>query len=824
MGGRPVSQNSIELCHRERCDQVVPIKMGRAPRLFLFVMSISLFFFSGTLRANFKPFEIVDVQLKGLQRISAGSVFNIMPVGIGDTADAFLVQQLIRSLFASGYFKDVRIAGDDGALVISLVERAAIESIEIDGNKAIKSEALLEGLSDQGLKEGEIFRQTTLERVGLELQRQYVAQGRYGVSIDTKIDQLPRNRVDLKIIIDEGENAVIRHINIVGAESFSQEELLKQFELQHPSLLSFYKNDDKYAREKLGGDLESLESFYRNQGYADFKLKSTEVSITPDLEQVYISIGVDEGDIYKVGDVSMLGELGDIEKENLMRLLVVSEGQTFSQARVTASEERLTNILGNSGYTFATAKGVPKINEDGTVDLQFYVEAGQRAYVRRISFSGNSLTQDEVMRRELRQMEGGWASTAQIDLTKRRLDRLGYFKKVEVDTAPVPGTDNQIDVEFTVEEQPSGSISGTLAYSQGFGLMLGANYSQTNVHGTGNNLSFGINSSQHQKTANFSYQNPFFTVDGISRGFNLYFRELDFDEANIARFATDSAGLGVNFGFPINEAESIQFGMAIDKTRITQGFSASEETRTFIDSNGTDSLNLKGSLSWARSTLNRGLFPDRGSYNRLGFQFSVPGSDVEYFKLSYSGEAYFPLSDALTIRLKTELGYGSGYRNNEYLPFYEYFYSGGAGSVRGYEANSLGPRSTVLQYDNIGRLVVDENGSPVYLSTVANSDPIGGNMQLEMSAEIIFPMPLIEDQSQLRSVFFIDGGNVFNSKCSPYARECSDFDFGEIRYAVGLGITWLTGFGPMSFAISKPFQSQELDDEESFQFEIGRTF
>ena len=352
-------------------------------------------------------FVIADVRLQGLQRVSAGTVFNLIPVGVGDPIDSVGVRRTLRALFESGYFEDIQLARDGRVLIVTLKERPAIESIELDGNKAIESDALLDGLAEQGLQEGEIFKQVTLERMGLELERQYVAQGRYGAGIETEIEALPRNRVNIKINIEEGESSGIRHINMVGVNDFEQDELLKILELKHPSLLSFYRNDDKYSREKLSGDLETLEAFYKNQGYADFEITSTQVSITPDRQQVYITIGVREGSVYKVNEVNLVGQLGDVKPEDLERLILVQDGQTFSQARITASEERLTAALGNGGFTFATASGVPKLNEDGTVDIEFFVDAGNRAYVRRINFTGNSVTQDEVMRREARQLGGG---------------------------------------------------------------------------------------------------------------------------------------------------------------------------------------------------------------------------------------------------------------------------------------------------------------------------------------------------------------------------------------------------------------------------------
>ena len=764
-------------------------------------------------------FVVADVRLQGLQRVSAGTVFNIIPVGVGDRIDNVAVRAITRALFASGYFNDIKIARDDAVLIVTLTERPAIESIELDGNKAIESEALLEGLADQGLQEGEIFKQATLERMGLELERQYVAQGRYGASIDTEIEDLPRNRVNIKINIEEGKSSGIRHINFVGNNAFSEVELLDSLELKHPSLLSFYRNDDKYAREKLSGDLETIEAFYKDRGYADFQLTSTQVSITPDRQQVYITLTVDEGDVFTVNDVNLVGELGDVRAEDLQSLIIVEEGQTFSQALITATEERLTGALGNGGFTFATASGVPKLNDDDTVDVEFFVDAGKRAYVRRITFTGNELTQDEVMRREVRQMEAGWASTAQIDLSKVRLERLGYFKGVEVETPQVPGTDDQIDVEFAVEEQPSGAISGTLAYSQGYGLILGANYQQSNLQGSGNSLSVGLSYSEYQQSVNFNYFDPYFTLDGISRGYNVFFRRLDYDARNIARYSTDSAGGGVTFGFPIGETQRINFGLNVEHTEIREGFAAAQEISEFIERNGPDALNFKANLSWIRSTLNRGVFADRGSSQSIGVTFAAPGSDLEFYRLTYQGEKYFPLTQLFTLKLRTELGYGDSYGDTPALPFYEHFFAGGFGSIRGFENSTLGPRSTPP---------LDENGNPIIFSSFDNDgrygQPFGGNLLLEFSAELIFPLPFVEDNRQFRPALFFDVGNVFNTECPTVSTNCFDLSTDELRYSAGFGLSWLSGFGPLTFAVSKPMNTKFFDEEESFQFELGKTF
>lgn len=778
---------------------------------------LALLFLCLSVAVQAETFTVADIRLQGLQRVSAGTVFNIMPINVGDTLDEVSIRQLIRLLFRSGYFKDIRMSRDNDILVITLVERPAIESIEIDGNKAIKTEALLEGLGQQGLREGEIFKQATLERVSIELERQYVAQGRYGASLETNVEDLPRNRVAISIDIEEGKSSGIRHINVVGNRVFKEQELLDQLELKHPSLFSFYRNDDKYAREKLSGDIEKLESYYRDRGYVEFEIDSTQVAITPDRRQVYITLSIEEGEKYTINEVNLVGELNDVRPEDLERLILVAPDQVFSQALVTASEERLTQALGNSGYTFASASGVPNIREDGTVDVQFFVDSGKRAYVRRMTFMGNTVTQDEVLRREMRQMEGGWASTAQIDLSKVRLERLGYFSSVNVETPEVPGADDQIDVVFNVEEQPSGSISATLGYSQGFGAILGANYQENNVLGTGNSLGVGVSYSQYQKSVSFNYFNPYYTLDGISRGYNMYYRTLDYDEANIAEYTTDSIGLGLNFGFPIGETQRINFGGLVEYTDITEGSFPAQEVSEFIEKNGNTSYNYKLSLSWSSSSLNRGLFPTRGRSQSLGMEVAVPGSDLQFYKLFYNGQIYFPLADRWTIRVRTELGYGGGYGDTEALPFYEHFFAGGFGSVRGFESNSLGPRSTPP--------VVDINGNPIPASFFDDDqDPFGGNLLVEGSVELIFPLPFIENTTQFRPVLFVDAGNVFNTDCPDVSTVCDSFDIGLIRYSAGVSVTWITGLGPMTFGLAKAYNVGEFDEEEFFQFELGRTF
>ena len=753
-------------------------------------------------------FVVADIQLQGLQRVSSGTVFNILPVNIGDTLDAVTVREVIRGLFKSGYFDDVTLSRDGDILIVRVVERPAIESIEIDGNKAIKTENLLESLAESGLREGEIFKQATLERIGIELERTYFAQGRYDATIDARSATLPRNRVQIRIDIEEGKSSGVRHINIVGNTVFSQQELLAQLELSHPTLFSFIQGNDKYSKEKVQGDLETLESYYQDRGYVEFAARSVQVSVTPDKSSVYVTVNVQEGDRYVVDGVQLVGELSDVDPERVNRLFLVREGDVFNRALVTATEELIVTAFGNAGYTFANATGVPEVKENGVVDVRFVVDAGKRAYVRRISFAGNSVTRDDVMRREMRQIEGGWASTQAIDRSKVRLDQLGYFEpeSVNVETTPVPGTDDQVDVDFAVEEVPTGNINAQLAYAEGPGLMLSLGFRQENVAGTGNRLGASISWSDYQKAASFDFHDPYFTVDGISRGYNIYARETNYQAINVARFSTDSYGAGINFDFPVGEEQRLQFGALVEQTSLGTGLFTSSEIADFIAASGDRFLNVKALGHWSKTTLNHGLFPTAGGRYRLGGQISVPGSDLEFFRLTLSGERYFPLGRRFAVGLRSELGYGGVYGSTDTYPFYEHFYAGGFGSVRGYEKSSLGPRIS----------------DPGYFSDQGR--PFGGNLLFEASAELIFPLPFGDRLRGVRSVYFVDAGNVFNTECPTTSAECLDFDAGEIRASTGLGVTWLSGMGPMSFSLALPINDQPGDEVERFAFELGYSY
>ncbi|MFN2287804.1 MAG: outer membrane protein assembly factor BamA [Chromatocurvus sp.] len=846
--------------------------------------------------ASAQGFVVSDIRVEGLQRISAGSVFSAMPIAVGDSANEYSIREAARRLFDTGNFDDIRIGRDGDVLVVVVVERPSISGINIEGNKAIETDMLLDGLKGAGLASGQVFQRSTLEGMQLELQRQYVQQGRYDANIETEILPEPRNRVSVNIDVDEGTVATIKHMNIVGNEVFDDDELLDAFALKTTNLLSFFRNDDKYSREKLSGDLETLTSHYMDRGYLQFSIDSTQVSVSPSKDQVFITANVTEGSRFTVDSVGLSGDLV-LPEQDLMRFIFVGEGQTFSQQLVTSSEEYITRRLGNEGYNFAKVTGIPEVNEDNdTVDLKFFVDPGKRTYVRRISFKGNQRTEDAVMRREMRQMESAPASASAIEQSRVRLQRLGYFSDARVETTEVSGHDDLIDVEFQVEEQSSGSIGASLGFAQAAGLILGVNLQQNNFLGSGKQVGINLNSSRFQDVYNFSYTNPYFTEDGVSRGFNVFFRSSDLGEVNVASFTTDTLGGSLNFGYPLSETQRLGFQFELSNTKITAGRFAVQEIRAsprlidgvdafyesnlqpdgrysapetlrpiddlpgsaltipgapgFLDENGNEFLNWTVTSSWSSSTLNRGQLATRGAAQSVSLEVAMPGSDLEFYKANYRGEIYFPITNDWILHFRTELGFGEGYGDTTELPFYEHFFGGGFGSVRGYEVNTLGPRSSPPAIYDVTQPVtaIDDEGNPIEVGgpdgrqfgyvlspdsgkldfqTIQNRrrpPPFGGNTSIEASAELLFPLPFIKDRSRLRSAFFIDAGNVFDTTCRGDQINCFDIDASELRYSAGIGVTWISGFGPMTFALSKPLNASDFDREEVFQFTLGRGF
>ena len=756
-------------------------------------------------------FEVSDIRVQGLLRVTPGTVFNAMSLELGDIATPQTVRETIRELFKTGYFNEVSINRDGDILLVEVDERPSIVAIEISGNKAVPTEALLEGLAAEGLKEGEIFKQATLDRVRIELIRQYVAQGQYTASIETDIDTLPRNRVRIEIEVEEGKRATIVQIAFVGNEVFDTRTLLDRMELKQPTLFGFISGENRYSREKLQGDLESIEAFYTDRGYIEFKINSTQVSMTPDRKQVYVTINVSEGEKHLIGDVELVGDLDDVDPEEIEKLIVVSEGQLYSSALLTATEELITRQLGRYGYTFATATAVPEINEDGTVNVRFMVNTGKRAYVRRLSFTGNSTTRDTVLRREMRQLEGAWASTDLIDLSKVRLERMGFFSDVAVETPEVAGEEGLVDVEIQVEEQSTGSITGSLGYQKLSGMILGASIQKANIAGTGKNIGLSLDWSDYRKSFSYTYINPYFTEDGVSRGLSVFIRDTDYSSLNLNAFSTSAVGAGARFGFPIGETKRLQFAGRVEYTDVEQSGSEAEEIQDFIASSGQKFLNYKIEGLWSRDTRNRAIFATRGSKQVTALEISIPGSDLEFYRANLQFEQYFPvpgLNSNYAIHLNADLGYGGAYGQTEIYPFYEHFYGGGFGSIRTYKRASLGPRSTALTNFN---------------SNVPGR-PFGGNIMAEFSAEFVFPLPFMKDRGQVRSLYFVDAGNIFSDHCSETSLNCFSPSFKELRGSTGIAVSWLTRMGPMSFSLGYPFNHNDLDETEVFSFELGQTF
>lgn len=760
-----------------------------------------------------QSFVVEDIRIEGIQRVSPGSVFSALPARVGDTVDSVRVQSAIRSLFATGLFNDIRIERDGNVLVVRVSERPAIAEINIEGNKIIKTDDLMNSMNDAGLSEGQIMQPATLEAVARSLGQEYVAQGHYGSSVEYEIEELPLNRVAIHIEIDEGKKARIRQINIIGNEIFDDKELLDQFELGTTNWRSWATGNNKYSREKLNGDLDRLESFYRDQGYFEFQVESSQIAISEDRESVFITINLSEGDVYRIGEVDLLGDMVVPEAE-LRRFLAVVPGQIYSQARVSATRELLTNRLANAGYTFAEVEDLANFEPgSGEVDLSFFVNPGQRVYVRRVEFRGNLRTEDEVLRREMRQLESAPASDSLIELGKTRLDRTGYFREVISQIEPVAGTQDQIDVIYNVEEQASGSLSASIGYAQVTGLLLGFNLQENNFLGSGNAVGIGINKSTYQDSYSLNYTNPYFTPDGVSAGFSLYYRSTDYGEINISTFTTDILGASASFGYPLSEISSIRYGLGYESIDLTTGFAASPEISVLAPNGNAVYDMFKLDLSVGRSTLNRGILPTAGSSQNIALEMAAPGSDLSYAKLTVNAQAFFdlPLHRDLKLRLRARLGYGEGMGDTDRLPFFENYYAGGFGSVRAFESNVLGPRESGV--------------------SVGEPNPIGGNALMLYGAEIILPTPFLPDPRSTQAVLFFDAGNVFDTNCTTSATtgavlqpNCFKPSYAEMRYSAGIGVTWISGFGPMSFSFGRSFNAGQFEDREMFQFTLGQTF
>ena len=804
--------------------------------------NLKIIFLSFLLSLNLNAFDeflVSDIRIIGLQRVSTGSIFNVIPISVGDRIDIRKSNDIVRYLFSTEQFDDIQIGKDGNTLIITVVERPSISLIEISGNKALKTEQLLESLDGVGIKEGEVYKRSTLEKVKSELVRSYASNGRYGADVEINEIFKPRNRLEISIEVDEGNSAKIKKIAIIGNETFTDDELLDSFELSEGSFFSFLSSNNQYSREKLVGDLETLESYYRDRGYLKFSIESSQISLSRDKKSIFITYNVNEGEKYTINDVDVIGEI-PFEEEVYIEIVNSLKDQTYSQAQITSIEEFFVNVLGNRGYAFAEVKGDTEITDDSNeVKLIFTVIPGNKTYTRKILFTGNDVTQDHVLRREMRQFEGAWTSDNSIEAGKVRLERLGYFKEVNVETIPVVGTEDQIDIVYSVDEETTGSVGGNIGYSD-FGLMLGFNLQEQNFLGSGNTVGIGINKNIYSEMYNLSFMNPYATKDGVSLGYNVYFRETDYGEFNVANYLTNSNGFGAQFGYPTSDITRLGFNVTYDKTDIDVGTLPALEIYDFVSAEGNIFETLSVQFSWQRVTLNRGLFPTAGSSTVISLSTTVPGSDLSYYRSSIRQRYYRPLSSNFVFGFSGELGYLDAYGDTEETPFFQNFYAGGPRSLRGFESNTLGPRSTdapCYEFNYEEKTcpnLIDTDGdgeldSP-YINPYANSTsryrdrPIGGNIKVEGSMQLIFKLPFIEDQRSLRSAFFFDFGNVFSDNCKDYQTNCYKPALEDLRYSYGVGVTWITGFGPLSLAISKPTNAGPQERTEEFQFTVGNVF
>ena len=752
-------------------------------------------------------FVVRDIKVNGLQRITIGAVYDALPVHVGDTFSNSDVAPAIRALFKTGFFKDVSLKHEGSSLIVTVIERPTIAKIAFEGNKDLSKEDLGKALKKIGLTEGQVFNRQVLDKVEQELRRQYYSHGKYGLKITTDVTTAARNRVSIQINISEGQAAKIQQINIVGNTSFETSKLLSEFELSTSNLLSFYTKDDQYAKQKLAADLEKLRSFYLDRGYINFSIESTQVAITPDKKAIYVTINVKEGDVFVLDKVKIAGNL-IVKPEELVKLVKIGPGETFSRKSATETSKALSDRLGDEGYAFANVNMVPEINaKNKSVDMTFFVDPGKRVYVRRVNMAGNTKTRDEVLRREMRQMESSWASTSQIERSKTRLERLGYFESVNVETPPVVGAADQIDVNYTVAEKSSGNIMAGVGFSQTQGIVFNANVSQDNIFGSGKRVNVAFNNSNVLTEYSLGFLNPYFTADGISAGYDLSYRTRNAGQANLARYYTNVAAAGVNFGIPLNEFDRLRFNLDVKNTQLkADNTLSSEQINNFIDKGGNDFLTFSAGLGWTHNTLNRMVMPTQGGQQSLSVMSTVPGSDLLYYKADYNHQHYFPIAKDLTFRLRGEVAYGDSYGKHiagtSSLPFFENYFNGGVRSVRGFFDNTLGPR------DSMGYA-------------------LGGSSKVVGNAELFFPVPFVEDLKSVRIGAFFDAGSV-----------ADNFNFGKyMRYAAGLSGEWLSPFGALTVSVAQPLGTGSVDyidqygkykttadTTRMFQFSFGQNF
>lgn len=751
-----------------------------------------LFFLFACLPAfALEPFTVTDIKVEGLQKISPGTIFNYLPIKVGDQVDDEIAKESVRALFKTGFFQNVELEQEGTVLIVKVLERPSIASIEFVGNREIKDDDISQAVATLGLVEGRVFDQKVLDQVIHELEAQYFAVGKYGAEVTDIITPLERNRVAIRLEFLEGETAKIKQINIVGNENFDEDDLLDEFSLTTSAVFTFFTRKDRYSRQQLQADLESLRSFYQDQGYLDFKIQSTQVSISPDKTDIFVTINISEGEQYSVSDYSIEGKL-ILPAELLHGAVLIEPGGVYSRRDVVRSEKAISDLLADEGYAFAQVNAVPEVDtEDRSVTFTIFIDPGRRVYVRRINISGNYVTRDEVIRRELRQLEGGWYSAKLVQRSRVRLERLGFFEEIKVDTPPVPGSPDQVDVNISVKERSTGSLLFGVGWSDADGLLFQAAITQKNLFGTGRELDLTFDNSSVTDIIRLSYVNPYHTINGVSRGFNIFRRTVDATQADTADYITETTGGGIVYRFPMTEFVNFSLGGNLERVELESTSETPPGIREFIEQNpSNDLITVLGFLS--RDTRDSTLFPTRGNLNRLNYELTVPPSDLEFYKLNLASVWYWPLTQNLTYKIRGELGYGDGYGDTQTLPFFRNFFAGGATSVRGYSARSLGPKS-------LGD----------------DPQPIGGNRRILFNTEVLFPLPGSTGVDK-RFVLFIDGGQVYGPT--------EDIDLSELRFSAGIGFNWYSPVGPLSVSIAEPLNDKPGDNTERIQFSLGRFF
>ena len=739
-----------------------------------------------------EDFVVRDIRVEGIQRTEAGTVFSYLPVKVGDRMTEEKTAAAIKALYATGFFKDVRLEARDGVLIVTVEERPSIAKITLKGIKEFSEDDLKNGLKQTGLAEGRVLDRAMVDKAEQELRRQYFNRGKYAVDIKTTLTPLERNRVAVQFDVVEGDSAKIQRINIVGNKAFKEKELLGQFTSTTPGWLTWYTKNDQYSQARLAGDIEALRSFYLNRGYLEFNVDSTQVSISPDKQGIYITVNITEGPQYRVSDVKLAGQMLVPEAE-LQKLITLKPGEIFVRDRLTETTKKIGERLGNDGYAFANVNAVPELDKDkNTVAFTLFVDPGRRVYVNRVTIAGNTKTRDEVVRREIRQMEGAYYDAEKINRSRERINRLGFFNEVNIETPAVTGTTDQVDVNVSVAEKSTGNIMLGAGFSSSEGLVLSTSVSQANVFGTGNRLSAQINSGSVNTVYALSFTNPYYTIDGISLGYDVYRRDVDSSSlSNTGYFENSTLGLGVRFGLPVNERDFISLGASYEQNSVKVDGTSPSQWRNFVTTYGNDNDTLRLDASWARDSRDNFLFPTRGLLQRVAAEIGTPVGSLQYYKLSLQHQQYFPLGRDFTFMLNGELGLGDGLSGKP-LPFFKNFYAGGVSSVRGFESGTLGPKDPTT------------------------GDALGGNKRVVANAELFFPLPGLKDDKAFRMSAFLDAGASFGTG--------ETFDIGSLRYAAGVSLLWVSPLGPLKFSLAQPLVEKTGDKTEVFQFSLGSVF